>query len=822
MAVCRIMTKIEKAGGNNMETLEKLKIPVEKLRRICSRDEFDFCKTTVDVSPLDGFIVQERAVRAMQFGLAMNAPGYNIFVVGPSGTGKGTYTQAVVSQVAAGKPAPDDWCYIHNFNDQDRPLAVSLPAGEGYGFQKDMEELVADLRVAIPKAFEDGDYEQQKSLIIESVQQQIDGYFQALEQEARESDLNMKQTQRGVVFIPLKDNKPIPPEEFDQIPVQERREIEEKGRRLKKKFEETLHTGRVLEKQAKEKIEELEKQIALFAAGPIVDRLLVKYYPFPPIVEYLREVLRDITKNTVVFKSQVAEPVASSIPVQFQQDDVDHFTRYKVNLFVANNKNAGAPVITEPSTSYYNIFGKVEYRSHVLSTHTDFTMVKPGAIHRANGGYLILQAKDVVSDSLTWDTLKKAIKYRQATVENIGEQYRLVPNVTLRPEPIPFNAKVILIGSPHLYQLLYNIDEDFQKLFKVKVDFDTEMPRTQENLRKYASFVSTVCSEGNLKHFDWSGLGKLAEYGSCLAGHQDKLSTRFNEVIEIVYEAAALAQIEGSSFVESSHVQKAIKERRYRSSRIEEKIQELIINNSIMIDTQGCVVGQVNGLAVSEFGGYVFGRPVRITARTYLGRGGIINIEREAQMSGSIHSKGILILAGYLGGKFAQKKPLGITAQITFEQLYDGVEGDSASSAELYAILSSLSGLPLKQSLAVTGSVNQFGEIQPIGGATEKIEGFFDICKAKGLSGEQGAIIPIQNIDNLMLKEEILDAVNEGNFHIYAVKDIEEGIELLSGVAAGQMMEDGTHPEGSVMYLAEQKIKEYNIDLSHKGSETDK
>ncbi|OPX85237.1 MAG: Lon protease [Pelotomaculum sp. PtaB.Bin117] len=807
MVVCRIMIRYRKARGwGNLDSLEKLKVPVDKLRRVCSREEFDFCKTTADVSPLDGFIVQERAVRAMQFGLAMSASGYNIFVVGPPGTGKSTYTQAVVSQVAAGKTAPDDWCYICNFADQDRPLAVSLPAGEGYGFQRDMEELLSDLRIAIPKAFEEGDYEQQKSLIIQSVQQQMDDYFQELNQEAREAEFNMKQTQRGFVFIPLKDNKPIPPEEFDHIPVQERREIEEKGRRLQKKFDDTMHNGRVLEKQAKEKIEELEKQIALSAAGPIVDRLLVKYDSFQPIVQYLKEVLRDITKNTVSFKNQVAEPAMPSVPVQFQQDDTDQFTRYKVNLFVANDKNAGAPVVTEPSTSYYNIFGKVEYRSHVLSTHTDFTMVKPGAIHRANGGFLILQAKDVLSNPLIWDTLKKAIKYRQVMVENIGEQYHLVPNVTLRPEPIPFNAKVILIGSPHLYQLLYNIDEDFQKLFKVKVDFATEMPRTPENLRKYASFVSTVCREGDLKHFDWRGLGKLTEYGSYLAGHQDKLSTKFNEVIEIVYEAAALAQFEGSSFVGASHVQKAIKERRYRSGRIEENIQELIISNTIMIDTQDSVVGQVNGLAVSEFGGYVFGRPVRITARTYLGRGGIINIEREAQMSGSIHSKGILILAGYLGGKFAQKKPLGITAQITFEQLYDGVEGDSASSAELYAILSSLSGVPLKQSLAVTGSVNQFGEIQPIGGATEKIEGFFDICQARGLSGEQGVVIPIQNVENLMLKEEIIDAVNEGKFHVYAIKDIEEGIELLSGVAAGKMMEDGSYPNGSVMSLVEQKI----------------
>jgi len=708
-----------------MQDIDKYKVPVEKLRRICSREELDFCDTTADVSPLDGFIVHERAVRAMQFGLAMNATGYNIFVVGPPGTGKSTYTQAVVSQVAANASVPEDWCYIYNFADQDRPSAVSLPAGEGRGFQKDMEELLADLQVAIPKAFESGDYEQQKSLIVQSVQQEMEGYFQNLEQEAAEAGFVMKQTSRGFIFIPLKDKKPIMPEDFEQIPVQERREIEEKGRKLQKKLDETLHTGRVLEKQAKEKIKELEKQIVLFAAGPLVDKLVEKYSKFPPIIEYLKEVLKDITKNSDIFKNQASEAPSSPFPFPFQQDEADPFVRYKVNLFVTNKKNGGAPVIIEPSTNYYNLFGKIEYRSHALSMHTDFTMVKPGAIHRANGGYLILQAKDVLSDPLTWDTLKKAIKYRQAAVENIGEQYRLVPTVTLRPEPIPFNAKVILIGSPYLYQLLYNLDEDFQKLFKIKVEFDTEMPRTPENLRKYASFVSTVCREGNLKHFDWSGLAKLTEYGSYLAGNQNKLTTRFNELIEIVYEAAAWAQLEGSSFVEAAHVEKAVRERRYRSNRIEEKIQEFIVKDKIMIDTHGAVVGQVNGLAVTELGGFAFGRPVRITARTYKGRGGIINIEREAQMSGSIHSKGVLILAGYLGGKFAQKKPLGLTAQITFEQLYDGVEGDSASSAELYAILSSLAGLPLKQSLAVTGSVNQFGDIQPIGGATEKIEGFF-------------------------------------------------------------------------------------------------
>ncbi|OPX88822.1 MAG: Lon protease [Pelotomaculum sp. PtaB.Bin104] len=595
-----------------------------------------------------------------------------------------------------------------------------------------------------------------------------------------------------------------------------RQEIEEKGRGLQKKMDESFRTGQTLEKQANEKIKDLEKQITLSAAGPLIEKLVEKYSIFPAIVSYLKDCLKDISKNSDAYRGQTAEQASPVMPIppQFQQDEADFFTRYKVNLFVSNKQNGGAPVILEPSTNYYNLFGKIEYRSQVFSMRTDFTMVKAGAIHRANGGYLILQAKDVLSDPLVWDTLKKAIKYRQAGVENIGEQYRLVPTVTLRPEPVPFNAKVILIGSPQLYQILYSFDEDFRKLFKVKVDFDTEMPRSLDNMCKYTSLVSAVCREHHLKHFDWTGVAKLTEYGSYLAGSQNKLTARFNEIIEILYEAAALAQTDDTELVQAKHVDKAIKERRYRSNRIEEKIQEFIINGKIMIDTGGSVIGQVNGLAINELGGFAFGRPVRITARTYMGRGGIINIEREAQMSGSIHSKGVLILAGYLGGKFAQKKPLGLTAQITFEQLYDGIEGDSASSAELYAILSSLSGLPLTQSIAVTGSVNQFGDIQPIGGATEKIEGFFDICQARGLTGEQGVIIPIQNIDDLMLKEEVLEAVHSGKFHVYAVKNIEEGIEILSGNIAGTTGADGTYPEGSVMSLVDKKLNEYSKDLN--------
>lgn len=799
-----------------MENVSKYKVPAERLRKVCCGEELDFCRTTEDMQPPEDFIGQERAVRAMQFGLAMKAPGYNIFVVGPPGTGKSTYVQAIVSQAAAGGSVPDDWCYIYNFNDKDRPLAVSLPAGEGRGFKKDVEELLADLRLNIPKAFESGDYESQKDAIVHDVQQKMTGYFQEIEEAALNEGFDMKRTPNGIIFIPLKDGKPFSSEDFEELTAQERREMEEKGRKLHKKLEETFHTGRMLEKQAGEKIAELEKEIALFAIGPLIDRLLEKYNKYLPITDYLKMYLIDVTNNLEIFKGSAPPPEQTR--VNLSQEESDPFIRYRVNLFVSHAKNGGAPVVIEPSSLYYNLFGKIEYRSQVLSLNTDYMMVKPGSIHRANGGYLVLQAKDVLSDPFAWDTLKKALKYRQATVENIGEQYRLVPTVTLRPEPIPLNLKVVLIGSPQLYGLLYSLDEDFQKLFKVKVDFDTEMPRNPDNLRQYASFVNAVCQRENLRHFSRAGLARIIEYGSRLAGHQEKLSTRFNEVIEIVYEAAARAQAADSRYVEAVHVDEALRAKVYRSNGLEEKLQEMFAQEKILIDTSGCKVGQVNGLYVTGSGGYTFGRPARITARTYMGRGGVVNIERETKMSGSIHSKGVLTLAGYLGGKFAQGKPLGLTAQITFEQLYNGIEGDSASSAELYAILSSLAALPVDQGLAVTGSVNQFGEIQPIGGATEKIEGFFDVCAAKGLTGSQGVVIPAQNIDNLMLKEEVLEAVKKDLFHVYAVRNIEEGLELLGGIPAGIMQGDGSYPEGSVFGRVDRKMHEFNEGLSRSGS----
>jgi lon-related putative ATP-dependent protease len=809
--------------------MEKYKVPVDKLKKSCSVcADLNFCETSKDVSLLEGVIGQDRAVKSMEFGLSMEAPGYNIFILGPQGTGKTTYSQTVVAKAASKRAVPDDWCYINNFSEWDKPLAISLPAGQGKVFQKDMEKLITNLVVYIPKAFEGSNFQQQKDDIIQKTNKQMSEILRDIDKIAKNAGFAIQQAANRVLLIPMVEGRQMTQEEFGSLTEEEREKIDEKRNKTAKEIDEKIRDGQMVQRLAEEKAVEIQKQAALEAAAPFIGQLKEKYKDFGQIVDYLDKVLKDVAENHGIFSS-VRHSLDENIITKLQddagfldgeeksifekaasaRDSKDPFTRYKVNLFINNESTKGAPVITESSPYYYNLFGKIEYKSHMMTTMTDFTMIKPGAIHKANGGYLILQAKDLLMDPFAWGTLKKALKYKEAVVENIGEQSRYVPTVTLKPQPIPLNIKVILIGSYYFYQFLA-ADEDFRKLFKVIVDFDVEMDRTQENIRHYVAFIASICESENLKHFNCEALARVVEYGSRLADSQKKLSTRFNIVSEIVYEASALAGADNSEYVEGRHVQQAIKNKKYRSNRIEEKMQEQIISKKVLIDTEGAVVGQVNGLSVMGVSGYSFGLPSRITARTYAGREGIINIERETDMSGNIHSKGVLTLNGYLGGKFAQEKPLGLTAQVTFEQLYGGVEGDSASSAELYAILSSLSDVPIRQNLAVTGSVNQMGEIQPIGGVNEKIEGFFDVCSLKGLTGDQGVIIPASNIDNLMLKDEVIEAVKNNLFHIYAVTKIEEGIELLTGVKAGEKDIYGEYEKDSIFYLANNKINEFN------------
>lgn len=815
-----------------MDANNKLRLPVNKLKKTCNIDkELKFCKTSREVTILEGVIGQDRAVKSMEFGLSMNAPGYNIFVLGPQGTGKSTYTQSVVTKSASRMKVPNDWCYINNFSEWDKPLAISLPPGKGRVFQNDMDKLISNLTVYIPKAFEGSNFQQQKDSLVQKINEKMSSLLREIEQTATAAGFGIQQSGQRILLIPLKDNKLITPEEYKQLSSEQREEIDIKRNKIASEIDDKIRDGQLAQRAADEQAIELEKQTAFNAVEPLIKQLKEKYKDISEIADYLDKVLKDAAENHSIFnnaRSLIYDEFATDSPdgsedsdeedeslfdtkILETKDSKNPFTRYKVNLFINNENTKGAPVIEESNPYYYNLFGKIEYKNQMMTTMTDFTMIKSGAIQRANGGYLLLQAKDLVMDPYSWDALKKALKYKQAVVENIGEQSRFIPTVTLKPQPIPLNVKVILVGSYLYYQIL-SADEDFKKLFKVSVDFDVEMDRTPENIQHYVSFIGSMCEKENLKHLNCSAMSRVIEFGSRLADNQNKLSTRFNVVSEILYEASALADSEkyNSELVDASHVDMAIKNKKYRSNMIEEKMQQQILDKKVLIDTEGAVVGQVNGLSVMNASGYSFGLPSRITARTYSGRDGIINIERETEMSGNIHSKGVLTLNGYLGGKFAQEKQLGLTAQVTFEQLYGGVEGDSASSTELYAILSSLSGVPIKQNLAVTGSVNQMGEIQPIGGVNEKIEGFFDICSLKGLTGDQGVIIPESNVDNLMLKDEVIEAVTDNKFHIYSVKKIEEGIELLTGVPAGEANSYGEYPKDSIFYLANQKLMEYN------------
>jgi lon-related putative ATP-dependent protease len=616
----------------------------------------------------------------------------------------------------------------------------------------------------------------------------------------------------GFVGIPMHEGKQLTPDEFQKLEQEERETIEKKLLAVHEKALESIRFVQNVERQAREEIKELDGKIGLFAVGYVIDDLINKYHEHEAVVEYLESVKKDVVKNIHDFKPESDEDANPLL--LFQRGAKESAKdKYKVNLLVDNRETRGAPVILESNPTYYNLVGRVEYETRMGMVSTDFSMIKPGALHRANGGYLILHARDILTNLGSWDGLKRALKTKKLFLENLGEHYGMLAMASLKPAAIPIQVKVILIGNPYLYNLLFAYDEDFRKLFKVYADFDVEMDNNQINNQKLASFISSTVKRENLRHFDRSAVREVLVYSSRLAGSQKKLTTRFSEVVELLCEADVWAALDNSQLISERHIRQAITEKRYRSNKYEEKLQEMFADGTLLIDTDGAKVGQVNGLAVLSIGEYMFGKPSRITANTFIGKSGVVNIERETKSSGASHTKGILILSGYLGEKYAQGFPLAVTVSLTFEQLYDGVDGDSASSTELYAILSSLSGLPIRQNIAVTGSVNQKGEIQPIGGATEKIEGYFSVCKLKGLTGDQGVMIPHQNIDHLNLNEEVIAAVRDGKFHIYAVKSIDEGIEVLTGIPAGQQQDNGSYPAGTVHELVGRKLQNYTETL---------
>ncbi|MBI4320390.1 MAG: AAA family ATPase [Chloroflexi bacterium] len=784
-----------------------LELVPENLSHACNPNELEF-ETTDELVPLLGTAGQRRAVSSIVFGLDMDAYGYNMYVSGAVGTGRNTTVKSYVETVAKSEPVPPDWCYVYNFLDPYRPATISLPAGTGTQLAKDMDEVLEASKREIPRAFESENYERRRDEVLSELHKQREALSVNLQQDAQKKGFAIEVTPIGIVTIPNVDGKPLSREQFEALPEPLKEELRKKSEELQEEIRQDLAKSRKLEKDAAERIRELDKEIALFAVGHLLEDLRDKYKQFPRVEEYLRHVQDDIIHHLEDFRAGEKEEAAAIPGLDHGARDAT-FDRYKVNVLVNNAATQGAPVVVEHNPTYYNLFGRIDYRARLGAIFTDFNMIKAGDIHRANGGYLVLQARDLLLSFLSWDTLKRTLRAREARIENIGEQFSVFPSATLKPEPIPIDVKVVVVGHPMIYYLLYHLDEDFSKLFKVKVDFDSEMDRTTDNIYNYGAFVAARCKEAGLRPFHKSGVARVVDYGSRLLEHQSKLSTKFAEIADIVTEASYWAEKDDSAQVMAQHVDQAVEKKEYRSNLVEEKIRQLIREGTIYIDATGAVPGQINGLSVIDLGDYYFGRPNRITAMTSAGAAGLINIEREARLSGRIHNKGMMILGGYLAAKFAQDKPLSLSATITFEQSYEEVEGDSASSTELYCLLSSLSDLPLKQNIAVTGSVNQKGEIQPIGGVNKKIEGFFAVCKEKGLTGDQGVIIPAANAKNLMLRQEVVQAVRDGLFHIYAVKTVEEGIELLTGVPAGALKKDGRYPEGTVYYLVDKRLREY-------------
>jgi lon-related putative ATP-dependent protease len=782
------------------------KVSSKELYRSCDPSEFSF-KTTDDLPLLKETIGQERALRSLDFGLGIQDDGFNIYILGESGTGKMTTIKNILKEKAKDEPVPDDWCYVYNFKNPDEPRALRLPPGMGVKFQKDMDELVKSLRHEIPKIFESKEYERQRSKILEDFQKEQKDIFMEIEKEAKEKDFSLRKGVSGLVLVPVKKSgEALSEEEYESLDPKVRKKIEEIGKNLQEKLDDTVRLVREKEKGIKEKLIQLEREAALSSVGHLIDELKQKYGENPEILAYLEEVKEDILEHLEDFKPQEEQP--ATLPFLKPPKTEPSFVRYSVNLFVNNRDTKGAPVIIESNPTYYNLFGRIEHKLQYGIAVTDFSMIKAGSLHRANGGYLVTDALELLKNIFVYDALKRAIKDKKIRIEDVWEQYRLITTVTLRPEAIPFNVKIVLVGDPRLYYLLYHLDPEYKDLFKVKADFDYRMDRTKENLLKYASFIRTKCMEKELKPFDLGAVTKVIEYSSRLAEHQEKLSARFSDVADLLREANYWTKQDNSDIVKEEHVERAIEEKIYRSNKVEKKIQEAIKEGTLLVSTEGSVVGQVNGLTVLDLGDYSFGIPSRITAKTYAGKAGIVNIEREAKLSGKIHEKAILTLVAYLGGKYAQKRPLSLSASLTFEQLYSWVEGDSATCAEVYALLSSISGIPLKQSIAVTGSMNQHGDVQPVGGVNEKIEGFYEVCKLFNLNGEHGVIIPSANIKNLMLKKEVVEAVEKGKFNIYAIDNIEDGIEVLTGMPPGELQPDGTYPQGTLNYFVSKRLQE--------------
>jgi len=780
-------------------------LPTTSLRWTCD-PRIIGAKSTEEIRPLDVLVGQPRAYEALRFGFSIKEHGFNIFAAGPQATGKTTTTTDFLEDIAKKLPTPYDWCYVHNFEDDYQPKALRCPPGLGKQLKQDMREMIQAARLAISQLFEGDDYASKRDEMSRKLNKRRQEVITQMGQVAESAGFAMQLTALGISLVPVVKGHPLSEEEFLSLPKESQQKFAEQRETMKEKLQPLLRELRDLELKARDEMAEFDKDVTLYAIERLMSNLLEKYKQDKGITDFLHEIQTHIVEDLDrSFRGRRGDKKETD---QDASADELAFRVYDVNVIADNSGVQGAPIVVESNPTYDNVLGRIEKESQLGTLTTDFTLIRGGSLHEANGGFLIIRAEQILRDLNVYEGLKRALKAGEIVIEDLPQRVGYASVKSLAPQPIPLDVKVVLIGDSSTYQLLFAYDPEFRELFKVKADFDSTMEKVDSNLKSYAGFFTTLVVNENLKHLDASALARLLEHSSRLAEDQTKLSTQFGLVADVVREAHFYASQENAKYITASHVEKAIEAKVYRSNLVQDKIKEYIQRNVIFISTDGAAVGQINGLSVLSVGDFSFGAPSRITVAVGLGKEGLIDVQREVHMSGPIHGKGVMIIAGYLASKFAYDKPLTLSARIVFEQNYEGVEGDSASSTELYALLSALSGAPIKQNFAVTGSVNQNGDVQPIGGANEKIEGYYEICKARGLNGQHSVIIPASNVQNLMLKQEVVDAVKAGKFHIYPVKTIEEGIEILTGVPAGKRLPNGGYEEDSIYGRVDKRLRE--------------
>jgi lon-related putative ATP-dependent protease len=777
------------------------RLKAEELRAACEPAALSFGSTD-ELDPLRTLIGQERALDATTFGIGMTRPGYNLFVLGLPATGKTTSMRRLLDAAAAQGPPPSDWCYVHNFADAYRPSALQLPAGRGRQLRDEMQRLIEECKRRLPRLFEGEEFERQKSRILEELARAQEGEVTRLQEAARAVGFTVLRTPAGLAIAPAPHGEPLTHDQFHELPEADRERLKDSGRLLEDRVEATQRQLRQHEREAQRAHGELVRNVAAAGTRGLVREVKEAFDGLPPVQKYLSEVEEDLIAHAEEFRGEADGRPA----LPFMPPPGAFLDRYRVNVLVDRGDAQGAPVVFEGNPTHANLIGRMEHRAHFGSLLTDFTLIKAGALHRANGGYLVLEAKEVLHNFMAWESLKKALKGQSLRIEPPLAELQVVSTVSLAPEPIPLSVKVVLTGSPFLYYLLYALDEDFGELFKVKVDFDDSFPRTPETELLYGRFVAGVCRDEGLRPFAADGVARLIEHGSRLVEHKQRLSARLGLLLDVVREASYWAERDGHTRVTAADVTRALAQKTARVNLLEERVGRAISDGTLLLATDGTAVGQVNGISVISTGDHAFGRPCRITARAFSGERGVVDIEREAKLGGKIHSKGVMILTGFLAGRYAREHPLALSASVAFEQQYEEVDGDSASSAELYALLSSLTGIPLAQGIGVTGAVNQQGEIEPVGGINEKIEGFFDACRRPRLGGGQGVLIPEANVRHLMLRDDVVAAVRDETFHIYAARTVDDGLALLSGREAGEPGPDGRYPEGSFNEAVQQAL----------------